>query len=180
MFGVTQADGTFAIRPFFPDRSYQVTISAADYANATQELGSPRGIFLGPEIRVTPAPQNTVEPGKTLDVTMKLLKTDSFIAGQVVDASGNPLSDVQVTASIVRAGSHSVRTDASGRFRIEGLVAGERATVSTFAAGARSGQSTPVVAGTADARIVHAPSAPRAGGPRGGLPSTTPGIRGAR
>lgn len=176
--GMTEADGTFTVRPYFPDRGYSVSVSAPGFATTTQEFGtssSPIRLLAGPG--TTAEAQNPVEPGKTLDVTMKMLKTDSFIAGQVVDAAGKPLTDVQVNVSGSRGGTRSTRTDASGQFRMDGLVAGEQVNVSTFVAGARSGQSTRVVAGTGDAKIVHAPGATRAGGPRGGAPAR--GARGA-
>jgi hypothetical protein len=174
--GVTNADGAFAVQPYYPDRGYSVSISAPDFATATEEFGTTiSGIMTLMQPTATAATKNPVEPGKSVDVTIKLVKTDSFVAGQVVDPSGAPLADAQVNVNYSRDGTRSTRTDSSGRFRIEGLVPNEQVSITTLLAGSRSGQPTRVTAGTADAKIVHDPAA-RRGGPGRGI--SVPGARG--
>lgn len=174
--GITDADGIFVVRPYFPDRGYSVSIGGDGFASTNQEFGT----STSPLVRLRGqggglGTQNPVESGKTLDVTMTIPRTDSFISGQVVDPSGTALADVQVNVTPIRGGgSRSSRTDASGQFRIEGFVAGESLSITTIRAGARSGQPTRTTAGTNDAKIIHDPTAARGRGPRGAAPIPVP------
>jgi hypothetical protein len=71
------------------------------------------------DVRIVPGEQTDVGP-------LRLTRADSHVAGQVVDAQGNPLPDVTVMGlDPVRHFVSRSRTDADGRFRFDRVVPGQ-------------------------------------------------------
>ena len=108
---VTDAQGRYVLEQLPPAR---VTLSASrpPYPRATYGQLFPRGA--GTEIVLT--------EGRRVEATI-VVPRGAVITGTVHDHAGRPLPDLQVTA--VGGAAASGTTDASGRFRIWGLTAGD-------------------------------------------------------
>lgn len=87
-----------------------------------------------------------VEPGKTTEVSpIMLVKADSFVGGIVLDSNGQPVEGLEAYLIGEKTGTRYARTDINGRFRIDGVVAGEQVSVSVDD---RRGVPQTAVAGT--------------------------------
>jgi hypothetical protein len=172
-WGTTKADGTFTLSPIYPDRSYEVRVAARGFR--TFEPSAQREVAaapVGPVAETGPRISNNgylrIEAGKTIDYPpITLYRTDSFITGVIIDDTGTPLANVSITAEDPLGSQRTATTDAQGRFRIDGFVAGEPISVRTRLNGL-SGLPIQVMSGTQDAKVVHLPQPPRSRGPRGG------------
>jgi len=155
-WGTTKADGTFTFSPTFPDRIYRATISAAGCAM----IGTISNRMLG-QIDLT------VEPGRQVDSPAYTLhKTDSSIAGVIVDENGIPQPQATIVVNGGSTGSRSSKSDASGSFVVDHLVVGEQVSLTGTVSGVAQGTLS-AVTGATDARVVVYPLAQR-GGTRGG------------
>ena len=103
----------------------------------------------------------TFQAGQTIEIEdMILLKADSFIAGTVRDAEGKPLPGAQVHCYGRGSDSKYVRTDAKGRFRIEGIPKIDGLYVRAYRTGYRTGSRRNVAAGSTNVDITLASRRP--------------------
>jgi hypothetical protein len=138
---MTAADGTCLIKNLSPDLTYRINVSSAGFGFAEKNV--------------------QVQPGKLTEVSpIVLARADSFVAGMVVDESGNPIADIP----IMMMGPHfatSFRTDVTGHFRHPGLVPGDRVSFSaTKDDHTLTGSVKNVIAGTDNVVITIRPPAP--------------------
>jgi hypothetical protein len=102
----TGADGTFIFKELYPDTRYTVSVRLKGYGTGQATL--------------------KLEAGKQIESPpIVLAKADSFVGGMVVDATGEPVPDVEVMLMGGRSEQQNVRTDMMGRFRFDGVVAGD-------------------------------------------------------
>ncbi len=103
----TDADGRYAFSSLWPDARYSVDASLEGYGDAQSSL--------------TP-----VKPGDNRELpALTLPRADSFVAGRVVDAQGDPQASVTVGVNGPHTSYKNAVTDADGHFRIDGLVAAD-------------------------------------------------------
>ncbi len=112
----TDSDGTFAAAPLWPKHSYRLRITAEGYGPSETSLVAGAA-------------------GKTHDFgVIKLTSIQGVVAGRVVDAGGNAVSDALVFNSGDAPVRLETRSDTNGRFQLEGFREG---SVAIFAEKAR-------------------------------------------
>ena len=104
----TDKSGRFQTDSLFPGDTYSLNVTAKGYAP-----------FHGDEI------VGVAGLSRGLG-TIKLAGTKGFIAGQVVGSDGKPIAGVTVFNRGNGLAEVSTRTDAQGRFRLEGLFSGHK------------------------------------------------------
>ena len=106
----TDSSGRFRTAPF-PGDTYTLNLTARGFAPfQTEEFVGARGLSRGLG-------------------TIKLVATSGFIAGQVVGSDGKPIAGVTVFNRGNCLQPVTTRTDAAGRFRLEGLFPGTQVRV---------------------------------------------------
>lgn len=131
----TDAEGRYAFSSLWPDARYSVDASLEGYGDAQSSM--------------TP-----VKPGDNRELPLLTLpRADSFVAGRVVDAQGDPQASVTVGVNGPHVSYKNAVTDADGHFRIDGLVAADAldlwATLDTRRADKRN-----IKAGASDITLV--------------------------
>jgi len=132
----TGTGGSFRFTNLRPDRRYVVEVNAGSYVSERFDI-------------------EPLQPGATVEQTVKLRRADSFVAGRVVHPDGKPAAGLRVGAY-----GKTVITDDAGQFRLQGVIPGQ--IVLTVA---RTGSRRPthvwapyeVTAGRADIRLVLSP-----------------------
>jgi protocatechuate 3,4-dioxygenase beta subunit len=163
----SDAAGRFTLA-LFPDGQYQLSAGAPGFGATdpvTVEVAGPN---------TKPAP-----------LRFSLERADGFVAGTVVDHDGKPLAGASVMVERSRGTMSAAivgqtMTDSAGRFRVGGLPPGE-VRLSPGLAGYRGGIRQTVPVGTAEARLILAPTADPAPAP-GALKvgALAPGLQVAR
>jgi protocatechuate 3,4-dioxygenase beta subunit len=140
----TADDGTFSIADCAPG---VVVLDAIAPAHARARL---ENVVVRP-LRQDEAPKP--------EANTLYLRPGGRLAGRVVGSDGKPVQDAVVLATasegaifaMMREAPPAVRTDASGRFDFDGLVAGNRWTIHARKAGLADGEAAPVaVEGSTD------------------------------
>jgi hypothetical protein len=156
--GPTKNDGTRLIKSLFPDYTYSYQLTAKGFGRESGTL--------------------QFQSGKQIEIPIKLVKADSFVAGMVTDETGLPAADQEVQVSGQKSQPQMIKTDIMGHFRAEAIVPGDTVSVftvirTTDASGrtlARAGERQAVPAGTDNVVLVNTPPPPpttRPGGRRG-------------
>ena len=142
----TDSEGNFTVGPTFQGewleigKAYQVYAKAANYGKTSSEWF-------------------TLREGAKNVPDLVLPKAEYFIAGQVVDAEGQPISGASVFAKGSRTGVDSI-TDSAGKFRLKNI-ADSRVRVYAWHAGyLPSNQSTEFEANREDLQLVLPPTKP--------------------
>jgi RNA polymerase sigma factor (sigma-70 family) len=132
----TNSAGVAVLKPLYPDLKYEIWVSSSEYATERTKL------------RVTPGEQIEVGP-------VRLARADSHLAGQVVDAQGNPLAGITVSCvDEIRSFYTSTRTDADGHFRFDHVVPGQMRRVFIEQDRKRIGENQQLTAPTDSALLV--------------------------
>lgn len=146
----TDMDGRFEFGPIGNSVQLEFVITHARYK--WYDFDSDEG-------KRTPR-RTVVEPGQTVERTFRM-RHGEHISGQVVDDTGKGLSDVAVKVQSISAYYRHwwyrfkwrhTRTDADGRFRVDGLAGGSQEVV--FQHPSFKSKTTSVKAGTEDLIIV--------------------------
>ena len=102
----TDSDGHFASSALWPGDRYKVTVDAEGYGKAE-------------------SPEITGRSGGDHDFgTIRLVGTGARVAGRVVDTAGKPVADATVFNRGDAPEAVTTRTDAGGKFRLDGLFVG--------------------------------------------------------
>lgn len=131
----TLEDGTHLAERLQPDTAYTVNVAADGYTSTSARA--------------------TVVAGQAVDAKITVLKLDSSLGGVLLSEAGAPMSDIELRANGARSAGvgRVVRTDPTGAFLIERLVAGENVSLYATVDG-RSTRLTQLSAGTQDAIVV--------------------------
>lgn len=99
----TDAEGRFEARALWPGFRYHVSIAAEGYDKFESE-------------------SFRSQPGEVHDVSrLALVATGGFVEGVVTDTAGKPIAEVRVFNSGDAPKTLSTKTDAAGRFRLDGF-----------------------------------------------------------
>jgi len=101
--------GRYKIRALWPEHRYNVTARADGY-----------GTLSVSRYCIDDALNHTIELEPLV-----LRRANLLVSGVVVDVDDNPVADAKVSCSGKGQSSRSTQTDASGRFKLEGICAGE-------------------------------------------------------
>lgn len=142
----TDSEGNFTVGPTFHGewleigKAYQVYAKAANYGKTSSEW-----FTLGEGAKRVP--------------DLVLPKAEYFIAGQVVEAQGQPISGASVFAKGSRTGVDSI-TDSAGKFRLKNIVDSRVRVYAWHAGYLPSNQSTEFEANREDLQLVLPPTKP--------------------
>jgi peroxiredoxin len=102
---VADGQGRYLIASLWPDARYSIGATAEGYGKTASDL------------------IEGLRPGETRPLApLTLRKADRSVAGRVVDASGDPVAGVVVSASGRETRDQNQTTDRQGRFRFDGVV----------------------------------------------------------
>jgi protocatechuate 3,4-dioxygenase beta subunit len=110
----TAADGTYKVDG----------LVAGSYTLQFSKPGSYPTQYFGGTSSSQKATVLTVASGDALRLTDMTLLTVALISGRVVDAAGNPIAGVSVSANSTSGGYGSAQTAADGTYKVDGLAAG--------------------------------------------------------
>jgi hypothetical protein len=97
------ADGKVRLESLYRDSNYFINAKADGYGIAQQNI----------------APGKTAASGKERSIRLELQKETSNVAGMVVDETGAPLADVEVSINGSKTDFKTVKTDADGHFSFD-------------------------------------------------------------
>ena len=141
--GTTGADGIGQLNSLYLDTNYAVQARAKGYGSGSINL--------------------SLRPNSTVEVSLALVKADSFVSGMVLDENQLPLAGADVYATGPKSDRQTVKTDFTGHFRVDNLMPGDAITVYTVMNGRRgqgAAQVERVPAGTDNMILIHNPPAP--------------------
>jgi hypothetical protein len=115
-----RSDGETIQQTTGPDGTCLFTALESDFGYQIRAYAKGFGLITAPV---------TVDKGKQSETTITLPKAESFVSGVVLDTNGAPMADKRVALRSTLSAPQTVRTDITGHFRMDGIVAGDKVAI---------------------------------------------------